>query len=216
MEQTENEIFQTWKSKRSNIVRDGIVNISEYKKYDEKVLFILKEANRPKGDSWDIRPFLQNGGRGTTWNNITRWVYGIRNIDKTIHWNEISKITSETRKEHLNTIAIINVKKTPGKSVSNNEEILNIANEDNALLKKQFELYKSTITICCGQTTYEILKQFLSHEFQWKKTTRGIPFLKANDGKVFIAYYHPAIRVDSCLLFYGLFDAIKEIKTNHS
>ena len=44
------------------------------------IVFILKEVNDPDGGGWDLRQFLRNNGdRPQTWNNVARWVHGIRN-----------------------------------------------------------------------------------------------------------------------------------------
>ena len=208
----ENELFEKWSKKRTNLVSDGIVNNKDYQKSACKILFLMKEVNNPNGDLRDLRPFLKKGGKASTWNNATRWIYGIRNLNREINWQEIVEIKKHHRKEHLRTIAVVNVKKTPGKASSNYKELWKIAREDQNLLKEQIDFYNSDIIICCGHPTGSILKELIFPEIVWKKTSRGIPYYKTKNGKIFIDYYHPAARVSSSLLFYGLYDALRELK----
>lgn len=76
----ENELLDKFSTKINGMVKDGVVSWNDYLQSDIKILFVLKEVNG--SDNWDLRAFLREGGRADTWNNITRWLMGIRNIDK--------------------------------------------------------------------------------------------------------------------------------------
>ena len=123
----ENILFKKWAKTRSAFSRDGIINEIDYLKSDIKVLLILKEVNSKTGKSVDLKEFLQHGAynRRATWDNVTRWIYGIRNIDKSIHWKEIDKkfLTREKRKQILSSIIVMNLKKSPGKHTTINDEL---------------------------------------------------------------------------------------------
>ena len=43
-------------------------------------------------------------------------------------------------------------------------------------------------------------------------TTRGVQYYEYEKGKFFIKYAHPEARVADNLLYYGLIDAVKELK----
>ena len=46
----------------------------------------------------------------------------------------------------------------------------------------------------------------------WRQTSRGVDYAEFKPGKYFISYVHPEARVADNLLYYGLIDAVREIK----
>lgn len=109
----ENELFAEWKKRNKNFSADGVVNESLYAASCKKLLFILKETNKAEED-FDLRSFLAKGERPHSWDNVTRWVMGIRNFDTDMKWSDLKSIDKEQRKEHLSTIAVMNMKKETG------------------------------------------------------------------------------------------------------
>ncbi|WP_069648988.1 hypothetical protein [Caloranaerobacter ferrireducens] len=206
----ENKLFKLWSQNRPGFVSDGVVCEDSYISAKIKIVYILKEVNDIDGGNWDLREFVRNGARANTWNNITRWTLGIINIDKELCWDEIENITIEQRKKYLKSICVINLKKTPGNYVCNEDELCRIAKEDKLYLKKQISLYDPDLIICCG--TSDIYHSIFNEPVEWKRTNRGIWYYEYKKDKYLISYLHPEARVRDNLLFYGLIDAIKEIK----
>jgi len=93
----ENSLFEEWRKKRLGLVADGVVDEDSFLNSGSKLMFILKEVNDPDGGDWDLRRFIREGGRPQTWDNITRWVEGIRKLPSEINWNELSEISQEQR-----------------------------------------------------------------------------------------------------------------------
>lgn len=182
-----------------------------------KVMFVLKEVNDPDGGNWDLREFISEGARSQTWNNITRWNFGIQNMNKTINWKEIKDINEGQRKEFLKSICAINLKKSPGIHTTNNKELSEIANEDKEFLKKQFNIYSPNLIICCGSVVSSLLHDLIefSKKPDWNMTARGIWYHEYQKNKYIIQYSHPEARVADCLLYYGLLDAVNEIYKNN-
>ncbi len=84
-----------------------------------KLLFVLKEVNSDVG-GWDLREYLgERNERPQTWNNITRWVMGIRSLKEDLHWEKLEKIDTKLRIKTLKSIAAINLKKSPGGHTAN-------------------------------------------------------------------------------------------------
>ncbi|RII33222.1 hypothetical protein D2A34_19850 [Clostridium chromiireducens] len=177
---------------------------------DIKILFILKEVNDAGGGNWDLRTFVSNGARTHTWNNITRWTMGIRSIEREIYWDEIETISKEQREKYLKSIGAINLKKTPGDYVCYGDELNRIAKEDSLYLKEQISLYDADLIICCG--TSDVYHSVFEEQVKWKRTNRGVWYHELKEGKYLISYVHPEARVGANILYYGLIDAIKEIK----
>ena len=209
----EDLIFEEWRHKRHGFVSDGVVDQDVYLGSNPKITFILKEVNDPDGGDWDLRQFLREGGRAQTWDNITRWVRGIRKLPEGIRWENLSEITIEQRQETLKTICAINLKKSPGGHTTDNQSLWTTSVKDKELLRKQFDLYDSDLTICCGSVTTEIFHQLsdFGSEPNWVITSRGIWYHEYKPSHFIIDYTHPEARVSDCLLHYGLIDAVKEI-----
>ncbi len=110
IQKAENILFEEWKDKRPNLVRDGLVCKDDYLSSSIKVLYILKEANG--GNTWDLRKFLRNGGHWRIWNNIVRWQFGFENDNSIQRFNEVNNVSNEVRKKYLRKIAVINLKKS--------------------------------------------------------------------------------------------------------
>jgi len=219
----EEKLFSRWKKiwKKEKdgsdvlFIADGVVDETEYLSKDPKLLFILKEVNGDdEGREWDLRSFIEGGGRqrlyDPTWSNIARWTEGIRNISQDIAWENLSDFTVERRQSVLKSIAAINLKKSPGRYTSDGAEIAQAAAQDKAFLAEQISIYNPDITICCGTASiYDWL--ILKSAVPWRHTSRGIRYCEPQTNKFIIDYVHPAARVQDCLKYYGLVDAVREI-----
>lgn len=209
----ENSLFLEWEKQenKGTFVRDGVVSEEDYDSSDLKILFILKEVNDAGGGGWDLRDYIRNGPRSQSWNTVTRWVKGIREIEREIKWEEIKKIEGSDRLLTLRSIAAMNLKKVPGGGSSNKSEIEKWASNNRDQLNKQFKLYNPDITICCGTGT--IVKNVLDvcSNIKWKKTSRAITYGSYEKGKHIFRFYHPQARYPGHFKYYMLVDAIKEV-----
>lgn len=72
------------------------------------------------GADWDLCDFVRKSGRAQTWNNISRWVYGIYHSGRDIPWSDLQDIDNVFRQDYLQSICAVNVKKRSGKSEADN------------------------------------------------------------------------------------------------
>ena len=77
--------------RRVDLVRDGVVSEPDYMECDISTLLILKEVNDQGGGGWDLREYIRNGPRSSTWNTVTRWMIGISNLNSTLSWIAFKK-----------------------------------------------------------------------------------------------------------------------------
>jgi len=213
----EEALFDKWEKQRPGFVKDGVVDEDNYLQSNPRLLFVMKEVNSPGSGGWDLRKFLRAGAdtpRPRTWDNITRWVYGIRNKANEINWLSLEKMTPEQRKEILSSVCVVNLKKSPGGNTTDNYELDKIAREDKEYLTEQFSFYNPDLIIGCGSMPTYIFHDLFKFEQKWKITKRGIGFLEFMNNKYLISFSHPQARVQDCLLYYGLIDAVKEIWTS--
>lgn len=210
----EEELFNEWGKNRSDFVPDGAVSERHYLKSCPKICFILKEVNDP-GEGFDLREFMRNGGRDATWNNVARWVHGIRNLPSECNWSFYKKIDEGFRMEVLRDIVAMNLKKSPGGSSTDSADLKKVVGEDTPFIQKQYAIYDPDITICGGaETTAGLFREAVHPNMSWKQTTRGIWWYRRNADKYVVALPHPEARVQDSLLLYASLDAIKEIRDN--
>lgn len=208
----ENHLFDEWKHNRNGFVSDGVVSEKDYLDSKPKIAFILKEVNDPDGGGWDLRELVAQGKRKQTWENVARWVDGIRLITNGEHipsWSVWERTSESFRKDVLKSICVLNLKKSPGTHTSNSSSLEAVAREDKDYIRRQYELYDPDLTICCG--TGGLFKEISGHKSSWEKTNRGIAWYERAKGKFVLSYSHPEARVYKPLLIYGLLDAVNEI-----
>ena len=218
----EEQLFSEWKKNRKGFVSDGVVSEEDYENSNPKIAVILKEVNDEGGGNWDLREFLRKGARAQTWDNVARWVHGIREMrsrNAMPDWQYFpteSQEREEFRKETLRSICAMNVKKSPGGHTSDGEAVRNVAHEDRENIKEQYGFYKPDITIFGGASVEYSFTKAMGYEVDWVRTKRGIWWYKREKGErekenYVISFAHPAARVSDSLLVYGLLDAVQEI-----
>ena len=207
----ENFLFQSWRVDRPGLVDDGVVSEQDYLASSPSIVVILKEPNDPEGGGWDLRKFLLDGSRPQTWDNVARWVHGIRNRGQADDWpNQYEEISKRFRIEILRSICAINLKKSPGTHTTEMASLDRIAKEDAVRIQAQYAIYDPDLTICGG--TGDLFRTVVGHEsFEWSQTRRGIWWYQRAPGKIVIAYPHPEARVQNSILHYGLIDAVNEL-----
>lgn len=211
LSEREDALFSRWRPHRPRFVADGVADEDSYVLSPRRLLFVLKEVNDPEGGNWDLRQFLREGGRSYTWNNITRWVEGIRNLPSDLPWSEVEAVDHDRRLRTLRSIAAINLKKSPGFHTTDVGQLAIVASEDKTFLSEQVALYESDLVICCGVSdTFHWLVD-LGAAPAWKRTSRGVSFHEYRPGRFVVSYVHPEARVADNLLYYGLIDAVREI-----
>ena len=204
----ENDLFAEWKVDRESFVSDGIVSKEDYLKSELKITFILKEVNS-KTPTWDLRSYLNDGARPKTWDNVSRWVHGIRNLENEFQWDFYNDITLDFRKKQLKAISSINLKKSAGTHTTDNNILETEAKIDQKFTMRQYQISNPDLTICGG--TGDLFKEVLCHKSKWKRTSRGVWWYEREPKKYVIAFSHPAARVSDHILLYSLLDAVREI-----
>jgi hypothetical protein len=221
--QQENELFHQWKQIRPGFVADGLPDEDSYLNANPKVLIILKEVNDKNGGGWDLREFIrEEGGRRQTWDNVARWMHALYHIKNLPTWEKCYKnISDDFRRENLQAIAAMNLKKSPGGATADHNEIWPVITEDGSYIEKQARLYNSDLVFCggTGDMFKWVLEQQYDSKIQWKTTSRGTEYFVWNhsDRQVpVISLPHPMARIKGNYLLYGFVDAVQEISDKFS
>lgn len=211
----EEKLFAAWSRSQSiaNFAKDGVVCERRYKASTCKLLFVLKETNNT-ARHFDLREFLSHGGHEPTWGNVARWIIGIRSLQAEITWKDIEVLTPEQRTQAYSSVAAINMKKLPGSDTTDAKLFRKTVARDKDFIRRQIDLYDADLIILCGSVVAQGFEWVYDPDIagRWKKTSRGIPFIEYRPGKFAVSYAHPEARVQNCLLFYGLVDAVREIE----
>jgi hypothetical protein len=210
LKQAERELFKSWPRKPGAFVSDGVVDEQVFLKSKLKIGFILKEANSDESFSL-TEDFLVHGGRSASWNNITRWCIGIRNLPGITHYEDVRHISEDMRKEVLSSIVAMNLKKRPGGSSTDMSKLEKDLTFDSEFLSRQFLLYGLQVAICCG--TFEVAHRTFAHckDMNVQVSRRGFEYVEYDKGHFLINYFHPQVRYPGNLLFYGIVDTVKEL-----
>ena len=212
----EEKLFRRWRSTlppelEARFVTDGAVDPESFQASPRKVLLALKEVNDERGGGWCLRKFLAEGGRRQTWNNVTRWLLGIRALPKVLPWREMSEISPEQRKQQLCSIAVINLKKTPGANVADPGAVHAAAERDGPFLREQFALYAADLVLLGGSEVTSFYRAQVSASTDWRSTARGVEYQEFAPGRFAIAFTHPEVRCPPNLPYFALVDACREI-----
>jgi len=208
----EDELFKHWEAKRPNLVRDGVVKEAAYTSSQPRVVIVLKEVNDKGGGGWDLRSVLREGMRWQTWNPVTRWMRGLRELERSLSWHEVEPVDAEARLNAVRSLCVINLKKEPGGASSDWSSIVRYAREDAAFLNKQFQLYDPEVVICGG--VGDIFKSVIDLGVSggWDRTSRGVRYLEFGKSQQVYSYYHPQARFPQDMLYYTLIDAVREVR----
>jgi hypothetical protein len=205
LRQRENRIFDKYRKLGEVIIPDGALG-EDYESANPRLLIILKEPN-DLDRSWarsggDIRDFgRKHESRGATWNTLARWSAFVEN--PRLDFDQVSIRAKQERLALLRRIAVVNLKKIPGGSVSRPNTIKKAAEEHRELLLEQFAVYKPNITITGN--TFAIVQELLGAEKQ-PKPDKCFHFFNSPELGVCFDFYHPQQRTYSAK---ALFDMLR-------
>lgn len=135
-----------------------------------------------------------------------------------LQWDDIDFDTVEdldkyNRKKYLAPIYVINLKKTPGKTTSNDSEIDKFAKDDREFIKNQVEIYRPDLIIC-GGTGDIFIKNILNLDTSsWTYVSDYLSYLIYND-TIIVKTYHPACWKSKKDLFENIVSPIRDILNN--
>lgn len=199
-----NEMFDRWQNSNpayaDDFSRDGIVNEEKYENASRRLLFILKEPNNHDDP---LRNHAMNFAKGldrsnATWRNLNYWSYGLlRNFPSFAHVcdaNDLPKVLYE--------VAVMNVKKTRGRSAAEDKKIVDFARDgsNRNFIQREIEIIAPSIIVCCGSSVTQSIRLALSLEAPSLRTKNDLEYFRWNDCLV-VAYCHPAARVWNAMLY---------------
>lgn len=202
--QEHNAIFNQYRMKYQNrgsyLIEDGVVNLENYR----GILFLLKEAyaKEQKFGEWNLVANLAEKGPWGMWNRVCEWTHGIENTiaDKVEPFHDFS---DEKKYRALSHLAVINVKKINGSSMSNDDDLKKYVEDNKKLLRREIESAQPQIIICGN--TFHYLKSIFDIKINCKCDNWYYWLTIDGIGTVLILdYYHPAAQYPRLLTYYGI------------
>ncbi len=153
-----NELNKLYKAQgRKDFIPCGIPYEETYLQSRPRVVFLMKEVNS-KNLGWDLPNFLRSQiKKGTddrsiyrTWKPVGMWSYGIQNNFPSFNIVKSNVIIAEG----LRSIAMTNLKKSRGGTVSTNKDIRMHTLKDKELWIKELEIMNPDIIVCCATLPY--------------------------------------------------------------
>lgn len=182
---------------------DGIVNIEKYIASTFQILWILKEPyddeedGLASGGGWHFADdflapagfYTRMGRSRSTWQPIVYVSYGL--LNGCLNYDDMDYIrNNQSMTEIVRQIAVINVKKLPGFTRTNDFGPISAAyHKHQELLHKQIAIYNPNIII--GGSTLHLFYQRFGLQKEDEKAFGCVEYYE-KDGKLFIAAYHPA------------------------
>ena len=218
--QAENRLFTTWQQREPTLLRDGALGGSDstYLAQTVRTLFVLKEPN-DSGNRWsstgadlrlhaaafaDLRStfpvllLLALRARQTTPLSFTDAREQLRNRDRRI--------------QLLESIALVNLKKTPGGPVCNDRSLSTSVQQDGDLLLQQLSLYRPHLTIAGGSSVHTLLAQLIGNSITPASSPHTRPFFHDPRLGLCLSFFHPQATkgysflydlLGTCLRFHG-------------
>lgn len=188
-------------------VRDGVVCPEKWFAQERRPLYLLKEAYG-EGNNWNlIDDQLRQTysiGKSLMWRRISEWTCGLLSTTQTtIHpyhsWRPITNYNNE----YLLQTAIVNIKKSGGKSGSDMENVRAYAEFDHELIHRQIEICDPTIIIC-GYTA-SFLDIILDASVRELRNDNLYYHIDINGHNVLVLdFWHPANQYPDIMNYYSL------------
>ncbi len=212
---TLDELFDEWRTKEpcgcinhgDNVfIPDGIVCPEVWgQKGKKKILFVLKEAYGQEWGGFTLASWLHTYPKRRIWDRVSRVVYGIQNTDESKIQRYKSVLSEDEFRTSIDQIAVLNLKKSGGKSQSDSTEIAEYAAFDCNEIKKELELIDADIIIC-GYTFQILCENVFQKTISVDEKCDNWYYHINLFGKdrLFIDYYHPAIHDSDLMFYYGI------------
>ena len=175
-----------------NFICDGVVCPEKWFSQSIRPLYLLKEAYGE--GSWDLIAdhLCKSGQISQMWRRVSKWTSGLLGTTENTlmpygNWGDVDHYGNE----YLQKIAVVNVKKSGGKSSSNMDEIRAYAQFDREELLRELELCDPTV-IVCGYTA-SVMDIIFKTSVRKDRNENLFYHIQLNGHDVLVLdYWHPA------------------------
>lgn len=190
-------------------ISDGIIDEELWNKSKIKILYIFKEAYNSDTGDFDLRNHLSKPLsvlRKKMWWTVSQWTYGVNKIIEgvgVVPFDENFKKNQEMNKL-FHSIAIINIKKSSGKTSSNSSDLAKYVEADWDHLKEEIDEINPDLII--GGSTWPLIQD------KFDSMTKEDEWLYKADGRYYVDFWHPANQYPNKLNYYSLITVLNNSK----
>ncbi len=222
---SEEALMQEWYAeleRPKGFVFDGAMDASRYLgRGKPRILFILKEAHSKHLKPWHLREYvLSKDCEWRTWNNVTRWkmlldaLHEDPMLEPEDFWREkLSWLSTADRNREMADVAVMNLKKVPGKTRSYMKSIYAAAVLDKRRLQDQFDLLDPDVVVVCGP-----MPEYTPHldqiDQEWLHRSPEVQAVRVrypDRERVVIYTYHPQASVNAKGMVVGMARAVRSL-----
>ena len=215
----EDHLFTLWQQRQPTFLRDGALGGPEstYLAQPIRVLFVLKEPN-DSGGRWsstgaDLRLHAAAfADLRSTFPVLLLLALRARQTGDL----SFAAAQEQLRDRHrrialLQSIVLINLKKTPGGPVCNDRSLVLSVQQDGDLLLRQLALYRPHLTIAGGSSVHALLAQLTRNTIAPASSPHTRPFFSDPGLGLCLSFFHPQATkgyqflynlLDDCLRFH--------------
>lgn len=201
-----------YQNRKSYLFEDGVVDVANY----QRVLFLLKEAYSEKQEfgECNLAANLAKNGPWGMWERVCEWMYGIENTTPD-RIEAFRKFSDEEKQKAISHLAIINVKKIDGTSISSDEDLQWYTRENKDILRREIESVQPKIIVCGN--TFRYLKTIFNFKNNHRCDNWYYWLTLDGVGEVLVLdFYHPAVHYPALLTYYGITNIYQQALVNKS
>ncbi len=205
--ETHQAVLKKWQARplhtTETFVSDGPIDPNRWLKIERRVLFLAKEAYGEigPGNTWDLPELVREKWKGPKykfWWTLGYWAYGIQRLTNgpipSSPWT--GQLWEDKVTESVLASAVVNIKKSGGRSQSNDDNLKQYVSEDGDLLKQQVECLSPHVMVCCN--TWDLVKKDV-----WPHAEQISERVYRVDGMFVLDYWHPANRFPDTMSYHA-------------
>ena len=198
-------VLEEWRKRpphdTETFVSDGPIDADRWRKSGRRrVLFLAKEAYGEigPGKTWDLPKLVREDWevpRSKFWWTLGYWAYGVQRLTNgPIPPNPKAGELWVEVTEAILASAVVNIKKSGGRSRSNEADLRQHVSNDADLLKKQVECLRPDVMVCCN--TWHLVKDVWPHAKHVSEQVYKIDRMWVLD------FWHPANHYPDVMNYY--------------
>ena len=199
------ELLHRWQARplhtTETFISDGPIDPDSWSIVERRVLFLAKEAygQMGPGKTWDLPKLIREEWKGPKykfWWTLGYLAYGIQRLTngpipsspmEGERWEEVTKA--------LLASAVVNVKKSGGRSSSIDDDLRRYVVEDGHLLKQQIACLSPHVLVCCN--TWNLVREEV-----WPRAKWVSELVYSIDGMLVLDFWHPANQYPNVMNYY--------------
>ena len=200
-------VLEEWQARSHHatetFVSDGPIDPKRWSKIERRVLFLAKEAHgkTETGGHWDLPTLVREEWKKPKyklWWTLGYWAYGIQRLASgpipSSPWTGGQHWKDEVRESVLAS-AVVNIKKSDGRSSSNDNDLREHVYRDWDLIKQQVECLSPHVIVCCN--TWPLVKERV-----WPHAQQISELVHSIDGILVLDFWHPASLFPNVMNYY--------------